>query len=131
MKVKASILLMLSSILLPLAASRAPLPKPPQAAVGDLSVPALRIPEVPAPKSLALRSPFPAIPDQGPQGEAERLPTLSLLYLGKDRYAVIDGELVREGEGVEAWRVKRIESTGVLLIDEEGEERWVELSPLP
>jgi len=58
-------------------------------------------------------------------------PSVSLIYCGKEKYAIVEGKIVKEGERIGLWIVKRIYPNKVLLKNLKGEERWVNLPLLP
>ncbi|GEM_PF-1764884 len=58
-------------------------------------------------------------------------PSVSLIYCGKEKYAIVEGKIVKEGERIGFWIVKRIYPNKVLLKNLKGEERWVNLPLLP
>jgi len=59
------------------------------------------------------------------------LPSVSLIYCGKGKHAIVDGKIVKEGEKIGWWIVKRIYPDKVLFKNTKGEERWVNLPLLP
>jgi len=55
------------------------------------------------------------------------LPSVSFIYCGKEKYALVEGKIVKEGERVGFWIVKRIYPNKVLFKNIKGEEKWVSL----
>ncbi len=122
--------LLLVSLCLPVVAMKLSLPlgfhgKWSLGEIQDLSVP------LPPPRSKGkwvLRSPF-----REAQKEKASLvpPSVTFIYCGKSNYAIVNGQIVKEGDRIEGWQVVRIEPNRVLFRYRSGEERWARLSLLP
>ncbi|MCS7164518.1 MAG: hypothetical protein NZ845_05940 [Thermodesulfovibrio sp.] len=59
--------------------------------------------------------------------EEASLPTLSFIYEGRNRYAVIGNSIVREGDSINGYQIKAIFKDRVLIRDRKGEIKWLRL----
>lgn len=59
--------------------------------------------------------------------EHEVLPRVSFVYIGKEKYALVGEELLKEGDKWGEWTVKTITLSGVILENERGVRKWVGL----
>lgn len=80
----------------------------------------LRDPMMPPPQAWAASS-VAGASGLTPQESASGRPTVQVLLIGASRqYAVIDGQMLKPGSRLDAWRLDSISSRGVVLRDVEG-----------
>ncbi|GEM_PF-3394589 len=76
--------------------------------------------------------PFPCRRPSDEKGEVqeaseEALPSVSFVYLGKERYTLIGEELLKEGDKWRGWKVRAITLSGIIVENEKGEKKWIGL----
>ncbi|MEN2993827.1 MAG: hypothetical protein ABDH19_00565 [Thermodesulfovibrio sp.] len=59
--------------------------------------------------------------------EENSLPTLSFIYEGRNKYAVIGNSIVREGDSINGYHIKAIFKDRVLIRDRKGKIKWLKL----